>query len=157
MSGFVRFRLQQYRGELQEIVEYAIDEFLMEKQYQEFISLLQYFVYIQDAEIPFAHLMHKRNHEFSLFDEQMRPIQAEEVMDFSIDMIGKDANFEDLIVSTLISVAPEKIYIHTREPDLPVIRTIQQIFEDRTMLCLSCSTCSPVLDMNPPQKFPLDF
>ena len=51
LDGFLKFRIQEYKEELREIAEYAIDEFMMDRQYQEFISLLQYFVYIQEAKI----------------------------------------------------------------------------------------------------------
>ena len=50
----------------------------MDRQYQEFISLLQYFVYIQEAKIPAAHLIHKGGHEFVILNDRMEPIDANE-------------------------------------------------------------------------------
>jgi len=142
VDGVVRFRLADYMEELREIVEYAIDEFMMDKQYQEFISLLQYFVYIQEAKIPVAHLIHKGGHEFMILNDRMEQIDAHEFdATFKLEVLDKDINFEDMIVSTLITVSPATIYIHTREPEMPVIKTITQIFEDRTTLCGYCRTC----------------
>ena len=40
-------------------------------------------------------------------------------------------NMEDMIVSTLITVSPQQIVIHTRQPELPVMRTLETIFELR--------------------------
>jgi putative sporulation protein YtxC len=145
INGFVRFRLHDYIEELHEVVEYAIDEYLMEKQYQEFISLLKYFVYIQDAKIPAAHLMHKGENDFELLNERLEPIETKQMDGFVVEMVDKEISYEDMIVSTLITVSPQKVYIHTREPEMQVIKTIQQIFEERANLCTYCASCRPIL------------
>ncbi|MBE1441525.1 putative sporulation protein YtxC [Paenibacillus sp. OAS669] len=142
VQGFLQFRLQDYMNELREAVEYAIDEFLMDQQYQEFISLLKYFVYIQEAKIPTAHLIHKGGNEFVLLNDRMELIDTSQTdATFTVEMIEKDINFEDVIVSTLISVSPRQICIHTRDPEVQVIKTITQIFENRVQLCEYCRLC----------------
>lgn len=152
VDGFLRFRLSKYSAELKDIIEYAMDEYLMDQQYKEFIALLKYFVYIQDSKIPEAHIMHKGGHEFMLLNDQMKPIEADQAdSTFKVEFLDKDYSFEDLIVSTLITLAPEKIYIHTREPDLPVIKTISQIFEGRSEICEYCRECHTRLDENSPK------
>lgn len=59
----------------------------------------------------------------------------------TVEMLEKEINFEDMIISTLITVSPQQIYIHTREPELQVIKTIKQIFENRVELCGYCRLC----------------
>lgn len=145
IDGFICFRLHSYMDVLREIVEYAVDEYLMDKQYQEFISLLKYFVYIQDAKIPIAHLMHKGDNEFVLLNEQLEPIETKQMEGLVVEMVDKEINYEDMIVSTLITVSPQKVYIHTRDPEAQVIKTIQQIFEERADLCTYCGSCRPIL------------
>jgi putative sporulation protein YtxC len=142
IDGFIRFRLDEYLEELHEMAEYAVDEFLMDQQYQEFISLLKYFVYIQEAKIPLAHLIHKGGNEFTLLNDRMEPIDTNDCdATLTIEMIEKDINFEDVIVSTLISVSPQQINIHTRDPEVQIIQTIMQIFENRVKLCQYCGLC----------------
>ncbi|QGQ95246.1 putative sporulation protein YtxC [Paenibacillus psychroresistens] len=146
LDGFLEFRLKEYKEELREVVEYAVDEFIMDKQYQEFIALLKYFVFIQEAKIPVVHLMHKGGHEFVLFNEQMTPMDLKATEDsFKIEILDQEFNFEDLVVSTLISIAPQEIHIHTREPEVQVIQTIMQIFENRVQICEYCRQCKPIL------------
>lgn len=153
LEGFLQFRLRHYGDELFEVMEYAMDEYLMDQQYKEFIALLKYFVFIQDAKIPEAHLMHKGGHEFILLNEQLLPIDTEHLdSSLKVEFLDKDYNLEDLIVSTLITVAPQTIYIHTREPDMPVIKTIMQIFENRAKLCEYCRICKPFLGESKPQN-----
>jgi len=145
MEGLVRFRLKRYHEQLRDIVEYAIDEYTADRQYEEFISLLKYFVYIQEVKIPSAHLIHKGDHEFSLLNERMEPIEVKQPDPFVIDMIDREINFEDMIVSALISVSPQKLVIHTRHPESQVIKTIRHIFEDRASVCTACPRCRPLL------------
>lgn len=142
LDGFLRFRLKDYMEDLREIAEYAVDEFVMDRQHQEFISLLQYFVYIQEAKVPFVHLIHKGGNDFMLLNDRMELIDTDDKdAVVTVEMLEKDMNFEDMIVSTLISVSPQQIYIHTREPELQVIKTISQIFENRVELCGYCRLC----------------
>jgi putative sporulation protein YtxC len=145
-EGFLRFRSFPYVEELRDTVCYAVDEWIMERQYQEFIALLKYFVYIQEAKIPVAHLVHKGNHDFTLLNEQMKPIDSKQMDQFVVELIDKDINYEDVIVSTLITVSPGKLYIHTRTPEQQVIRTIMTIFEGRAELCADCHICLPLLE-----------
>ncbi len=51
LDGFVNFRLKDYMKDLEEIVDKAVDDFLMEREYKEFIRLLRYFVDIQEPKI----------------------------------------------------------------------------------------------------------
>ncbi|WP_010272323.1 putative sporulation protein YtxC [Paenibacillus senegalensis] len=133
VGGFVDFRMPEYRAELREAVECAIEEIAMEQQYQDFISLLKYYAFVQDTVIPAAHILHKGGQEFQLLNEHMKPLESE----FSLDGADEENNGsdEDRIVSTLLSVSPQKIYIHTKEPELQLVKTIQQIFENRVELC----------------------
>jgi putative sporulation protein YtxC len=146
VEGFLRFRAEPYMEELRDTVSYAVDEWMMERQYQEFISLLKYFVYIQEAKIPSAHVVHHGNHDFTLLDETMRPIDTKQMDQFVVELMDKDINYEDVIVSTLISVSPGKLFVHTRTPEQQVIKTILTIFEGRVELCTDCQVCLPLLE-----------
>jgi len=143
VEGFLRFRAEPYMEELRDTVHYAVDEWLMERQYQEFVSLLKYFVYIQEAKIPAAHVIHRGHHEFSLLNERMLPIDTKQMDQFVVELIDKDVNYEDVIVSTLISISPAKLYVHTRTPEEQVIQTMLTIFEGRAELCTDCRLCVP--------------
>ncbi len=147
LGGLTTFRMQSYREELAEIVEYAMDEYVLDKQYQEFISLLKYFVFLQDTKTPLVHLLHKGGHEFMLLDETFEPLDHSPPSDRIVaEMLETEINVEDMVVSSLISVCPEKIIIHTRQAEAQVIRTIETIFDQRVTICEQCSACQPNLD-----------
>lgn len=147
IDGFIRFRMEHYLKELREVVAYALDEYVLERQYQEFIGLLKYFVFIQETKVPLAHLVHKGGHEFTLLNEQWLPMDSPPMMDgMSVETIDCDMEMEDMIVSTLIQVSPGHIVIHTREAESQVIKTIEQIFETRVHVCDYCTSCAPFLN-----------
>jgi putative sporulation protein YtxC len=145
IEGFVQFRLGKYIDDLQEVVDDACNEFVLNEQYQEFIALLKYFVYFQDTKIPEVHLIHQGNNKFQLLDENLKQLDISESSDVIVETIDSELNYEDMVVSALISASPKHIYIHTRDPEAQSIKTIQQIFEGRTLICTSCKLCKPSL------------
>lgn len=141
LEGFVWFRLKAYEDKLREIVDYAVDEFLLDKQYEEFIGLLQYFVYFQEPLTPLVHLMHRHESEFAILNEQFTPVRVPASGGVIARIADQEIQMEDVIVSTLISLSPDRILIHTQEPDAQVITTISRIFGDRVEICLLCPHC----------------
>lgn len=153
IDGFVTFRLSTYWEELREVVAYAVDEYVMDQQYQEFISLLKYFVRMQEIKLPIVHVLHKGGSEFALYDDQFQLLEAIPTDRIVAEMLETEMNMEDMIVSTLITVSPQQIIIHTRQPELPVMRTLETIFEQRVQLCTDCAHCGSYFDDNQPAAF----
>ena len=131
--------------DLQDIVDNAYNEFVLNEQYQEFIALLKYFVYFQDTKIPEVHLIHQGNNKFQLLDGNLKQLDISESRDVIVETIDRELNYEDMVVSALISASPKHIYIHTRDPEALSIKTIEQIFEGRTLICTCCKLCKPRL------------
>ncbi|WP_219835939.1 putative sporulation protein YtxC [Paenibacillus sp. R14(2021)] len=146
LDGFVTFRLASYWQELKDVVAYAVDEYVMDKQYQEFISLLKYFVRMQEVKLPIVHVVHKGGSDFVLYDQEFQLLDTVPADRIVAEMLESEMNMEDMIVSTLITVSPQQIVIHTRQPDLPVMRTLETIFEQRVRLCCSCGHCNRHFD-----------
>lgn len=141
LDGFAAFRLKEYESKLRETVDLAVDEYLLDKQYEEFIGLLQYFVYFQEPLTPLVHLMHKQGHEFAILNEKFSPIHMPSSGGVVARIADQEMEMEDVIVSTLISLSPDRILIHTRDPEAQVITTIARIFGERVELCLLCPHC----------------
>jgi putative sporulation protein YtxC len=142
IDGFISFRLREYGKELREVIEYAVDEFLVDQQYEEFVGLLKYFVYFQEPQIPLAHVVHKGGHELLLFDQFMNPLEHHFDENVFVERMNQqDMEMEDAAVSTLISVSPAKLIIHTRDEQMPAVKTLIQIFEKRVEICHYCPQC----------------
>ncbi|MGI5857773.1 MAG: sporulation protein YtxC [Tepidanaerobacteraceae bacterium] len=141
LDGFVNFRLKEYMEQLQETVDVAIDEYLMDKEYREFIKLLRHFVDLQESKRDLVNVVF-HNTEIILMDENSKFIEK----DSSLDLIAKDnpeVNMDDIIVSTLINIAPKKITIHgfTGKEKREVVNALYNIFEGRIRFCHNCDIC----------------
>lgn len=149
VDGFVRFRLRDYLADLKETVDAALEEYAADRQYREFIALLQSFVYFQETKIPRANVIHVGENRFAVLDHRLEPLAWCGGEGVTVEKVDRELNCEDMIVSTLISASPAHIVIHTREPETPSIRTVRQIFDGRTALCTGCRLCESAWDKEP--------
>lgn len=145
VDGFIRFRLKEYLAELRDAAEKAVDEFLMEREYREFIQLLQYFVEVQEPRMEMVHLYFSDYGSFKLFDDKMEPIRSDYMDGFFLDMLESELNYEDLLISALITIAPRKIKIHRngqKNNHSAVLETIKSVFTSRVSECPGCDLCA---------------
>ncbi|PNQ86139.1 putative sporulation protein YtxC [Paenibacillus polymyxa] len=136
LEGLIQFRLHAYKKELEEIVDYAMEEFWADRQYEEFMGLLKYFVFFQESKVPLVHVLHQGGHDFIILDSAMVPIPTPDADDIIVEMPGIELEMEveDRIVSTLISISPASIILHTDDEHTPIVRTLLHIFEDKVKL-----------------------
>lgn len=146
IEGFIRFRLKDYVADLKEAIDNAVDDFLMEREYSEFVQLLRYFVDIQDSKIDLAHVVAKPNGNFSLYDKNHQNISNEHMEEFILD-VNSDISYEDLLISALISLSPHKIVFHHNENKLHqnTLKTIKDVFVDRVETCNGCELCHKMI------------
>lgn len=139
IEGFVRFRLKDYINQLKLAVEKSVDDFIIEKEYNEFIDLLKYFVELQEPRIPLVNVVQREDSSFQILDEQGNIIDSEYLEGYLAEMFGEEIDYEDLLVSALINVAPLKIILHFREEE--AVETVKKIFGDRVEVCSGCRLC----------------
>ena len=51
IQGFITFRMKELREDIEEIIDKVVEEYMVEKEYKEFVKLLKYFVDIQESRI----------------------------------------------------------------------------------------------------------
>ncbi|MDQ2086426.1 putative sporulation protein YtxC [Herbivorax sp. ANBcel31] len=143
LDGFVNFRLKEYMKDLEEIVDKAVDEFLMEREYKEFIRLLRYFVDIQEPKFNIIHVLVSYDDKYVLLNENKREITNECIQEFMNDIEGEEINYDDLLVSSLITMAPRKILIHGANnfKNKELLETIKNVFWEKTFVCTGCELC----------------
>lgn len=145
LEGFINFRLKDYQNELEEIVNSAVDEFMLEKEYNEFVRLLKYFVDIQEARVEKVKIFFRNSGRFTLLDGYDKPLNHECLEGLMADMLESDINYDDLLISALITLAPREVEIHlekeVKEGD--TIRTIRNVFGRRVSQCAGCEKCQP--------------
>lgn len=142
MEGFIAFRLRDYLEELEEAVDHAVDNFMMDREYREFIRLLKYFVDIQEPRVNEVHVLISPSGSFKLKDNQNNVLQDECLDEFVLDLTETDINYDDLLISALITVVPSKIQLHGLVSERrEAIDTIKSVFSGRVQICRGCPKC----------------
>lgn len=145
VEGFLHFRLQDYLEELEDAVDRAVDDFLLDREHKEFIRLLKYFVEVQDPRVDEVHVLIRTGGSFKLLDRAGAPLRSEVLDEFVADMVESEVNYEDLLISALITLAPRRLTLHgSVQPTWTEgVETIQGVFGERVSLCAHCELCTP--------------
>lgn len=138
--GFVRFRLQEHWNELFEMVETGLDDYLEDKQYQEFVDLLRYFIAAQETKQEVVHVVPSVDKPFLLYDKHGQRLRLEQ-LDAVFSIGEQNSREEDYLVSALVTLAPERVVLHLVQDRPALIQTIHSIFDGKVMTCHSCPLC----------------
>ncbi|NPV71546.1 MAG: putative sporulation protein YtxC [Firmicutes bacterium] len=143
LEGFVTFRLRDYVEEIEECVNKAVDDYLMEKEYKEFIRLLRYFVEAQEPKFDEIHAVILQEGSFRLSDREGKPVAREYLDDLVMEIRQSEGDCEDLLISSLITLAPRSITLHLPpgKDETTGIQTIRKIFGDKVRVCRDCDRC----------------
>ncbi|HHW32265.1 MAG TPA: putative sporulation protein YtxC [Clostridiaceae bacterium] len=143
LDGFVNFRLKDYIKDLEEIVDKAVDDYLMDREYKEFIRLLRYFVDIQEPKADVIHVIAGYNCNYMLLDQSKKEITNECIQEFISEVSDGEINYDDLLVSSLITFAPRKIVIHCdgQIKNKELLETIKNVFSGKVVICNGCELC----------------
>ena len=143
IDGFIRFRLKDYVNELYDIADQAADDFIMDREYQEFIELLKYFVEVQDPRADMVNVVLRPNGAFKLFDEHAQVINSDYLEEFMLNITENEINYEDMLISALITVAPKRIVFHPGGGKMPrnTVDTVSNVFGGRVSVCDGCPLC----------------
>ncbi len=143
MHGFIIFRLQEWLNCLRLNVDQAVDDFLMEKEYQEFVRLLKYFVEIQQPKINYVHVIIGSGGEIQLLDQNCKQIEH---IGMEWKLTRDEEEQDDHLVSMLVTAAPHKVVLHrqvyTHYPK--AAETLKNVFESRITLCKRCKLCQDI-------------
>lgn len=143
VEGFINFCMQDYLTEIKFAVDLACEELKNEKEYNEFVKLLRYFVDAQPPAINEVNLMMDNNGCFSLWDGDGNMIEEKYMNYYLDDILLNDINLDDVLISILITVAPRRIILHhAKRPDSEPVKMIKNVFSERITECPGCDRCS---------------
>jgi len=146
IEGFINFRLRFFMDTIEEAIDKNIEDYLMEKEYTEFIKILQYFVDIQEPKIDVVNVVISEN-KYELYDDRKRLINNDFLEEIADELSESNINYDDLLISSLITIAPRKVIIHIRSGDEKdeIIKIIENVFTNKSIICQGCELCK--LDM----------
>jgi hypothetical protein len=79
-----------------------------------------------------------------LLDGCQNKINGEFYEEIRADIVEGDINYDDLLISTLITISPRKLYLHNLNSfeNKELVKTITNVFSDRINICPGCEMCS---------------
>lgn len=145
IKGFITFRMKELREDIETIIDKIVEEYMIEKEYKEFVKLLKYFVDIQESKIETINIYINKGGGYVLRDGYGNDIFNDFMKELSECKIDTDAKIEDIIISGLITNAPKQVIIHHKENCLnqEFIETIVNVFGERVLYCSGCIDCTP--------------
>lgn len=144
INGFIRFRLKDLFMDFEMIVDRVVERHMVEKEYNEFIKLLKYFVDVQESKIDEVHIFINKLGNYTILDGNHNDVYdlfLDDLNDFNMSIMT--INKDDLLISGLITNSPNKIVIHGSQnsSNIEIIETIKQVFEDKVEFCHGCNDC----------------
>ena len=142
LSGFIYFRLQRYFNILNGIIEEAVNSYIIEKEYKEFVSLLKLYINSQKCNYDEIHIIY--SNDFTLMLDKNKNIINNSKNCFDAKFLS-DISFStnDYTLNTLLNILPSKIYIHLINNTIDeFVQTLILIFEKRIVLCNDCNLCN---------------
>ena len=133
-EAFLTFRLREYSEWLIDCVEMAIDEYMLEQEYQNMIETYRQYIRTYPPKYPLIHVVCDGRYTF--YDEHFREMTKDELL-FHLDeamLFEKGLNDELTVLSPLVSMRPETVYVFSDDEDDGVIASIQAIFQERMKL-----------------------
>ena len=143
ITCFINFRLKDYKNLLENLIDFSVNEFIIEREYLEFVTLLRLYV---NSQIPSPIVVHlvAFGDNIILLDEHL------EIIDVNKNALKakylSDVSFSnnDYVLNTLLNLLPKTIHLHlvSSSTNLDFINTLQLIFENRTKICTDCNICN---------------
>ena len=141
LSGFVNFRLQEYRDLLDYHTDLSVSNFLIEREYHEFIDILHLYVASKESSTNVIHLVY-RNKDSILLDGNKDFIPIDTNLSNATYLSDISFSSNDYCLNTLLTLLPEKLYIHLiHEYEDEFITTLKLIFDSRVSICTDCDIC----------------
>ena len=141
LNGFINFRLKNYLTLLDEIVNEAVNSFVIEKEYLEFISLLKLYINSQPCGCEIVHIVFSSSESILRDENKNLIVVADDIFKAKyLSDISYSSNV--YILNSLLTLLPKKSYIHLVNGYIDeFINTLQLVFENRIHLCTDCNIC----------------
>ena len=135
LDGFINFRTKKYISFLESIIDNAVNQFIVEREYWEFISLLKVYINSESSSADCVHLIYSSEHSV-LLDTNKNIINMETNIFKAIYLSDITFSSNYYALNALLNLLPKKIFIHLSDNNIDeFINTLLLIFENRIEIC----------------------
>lgn len=140
LEGFVRFRISDYIKILDSYVDFAVNEFILNREYCEFIELLKMYINSKEPCTDLIHLIYV-NEESILLDDNKNIISLTHNNLDSHYLSDISFSSNDYALNSLLTLLPKRIIIHLVSNEDEFINTVKLIFGKSVSICTDCKIC----------------
>lgn len=140
LDGFVNFRLDNYLSTIEEVVDYSVNKYIVEKEYTEFINLLKLYIESKESSVQLVHLIYI-NGESILIDENRNIISLTDNIFEAKYLSDISFSSNDYSLNALLTLLPKRIEVHIVGYEDEFINTLKLIFNSRIFICRDCNIC----------------
>lgn len=140
LEGVVNFRIGEYIKIMDNLVDMAVNKYIIEKEYREFINLLKIYVNSTEPKTEILHLIYM-NGDSILLDNEKNIVHEDTNISNAKYLSDISFSSNDIALNTLLSMLPRTIEIHVIDKEDEFINTLKLIFENRIKFCNECNIC----------------
>lgn len=141
LNGFVNFRIKEYKQILDDNIDLCVSNFLIEREYYEFINILHLYVQSKESQIEHLHLIYV-NKESILIDDEKNIISLDDHAFQAKYLSDISFSSNDYCLNTLLNLLPKNLTIHLiNHYEDEFITTLKLIFERGVTICTDCDIC----------------
>ena len=139
IMGFIRFRLKEYRKEIEEIIDMTVEKYICEREYYEFIELLREYIRLRPFGFDILNVISNGKRNFYL-DKNGNDLTKAFQKEYAFDM---DLTEDDKLLTALVLSVPQKIIWHgwDKIKSEEIKKTLVEIFGGKIYLCKGCKLC----------------
>ena len=129
LDGFVTFSIREYTKLLDTIVDQSVNNYLIEKEYIEFIDLLKCYINSEPSQAEKIYLIYNQQNS-ALYDEKGNSICIDNTLK---SKYLSDINFSnnDYCLNTLLTLLPKELIIYSNSNKDEFLTTLELIFGER--------------------------
>lgn len=147
LDGFVNFRLFEYNSLIEECVDSAVNKYIIDKEYKEFIELLRGYISSQQNRTDTIHVIYS-NAEPILMDEKQNILVYDNQFEHPKYLSDITFSSKDYCLNALLNLLPKKIIIHLLVEEDEFVETLKLIFGKRLKICKECNICKTFTLLN---------
>lgn len=125
LTGFFRFRNQEYRRYIEKILFDAVDDYFEKNKYKEFVALIRDYLKFSQSLEHCVHIIFQSSTSYRMYNSEGQSIVIKS---------GNEMYFtkEDKLISEIVTLAPKTVILHGKICDewLEAVKLLKDIFED---------------------------
>ena len=143
-KSFIDFRLKEYKDLIDKKIDLAVNQFLIDKEYIEFVNILRLYINSESSSsnLEHLHLIYK-NKDSIIIDDNKNIVSCNDNITKAKYISDITFSSNDLALNTLLNLLPNKITIHLVNGfQDEFIETLKLIFQNKITICEDCDICN---------------